>query len=46
MGTSQEKTERLAVNDLAKAFGGVLALNGVSLIARSRQILSIIGPNG
>ncbi len=41
-----EEQPRLIVEDLAKSFGGVLALSGVSLQARSRQILSIIGPNG
>jgi branched-chain amino acid transport system ATP-binding protein len=37
---------RLAVENLAKSFGGVLALNGVNLAARTREVLSIIGPNG
>jgi branched-chain amino acid transport system ATP-binding protein len=37
---------RLAVEDLAKSFGGVAALSGVSLTARAGDILSIIGPNG
>ena len=46
MTTNTTNSERLNVSDLAKSFGGVLALNGVSLSAGSRQILSIIGPNG
>jgi branched-chain amino acid transport system ATP-binding protein len=37
---------RLVVEDVAKSFGGVLALQGASLTARSGQILSVIGPNG
>ena len=37
---------RLEVEDLAKSFGGVLALNGVSLTAKSKELISIIGPNG
>ncbi len=37
---------RLIVEDLAKSFGGVTALCGVSLSAYSQEILSIIGPNG
>jgi branched-chain amino acid transport system ATP-binding protein len=39
-------TARLLVEDVAKSFGGVMALQGASLTARSRQILSVIGPNG
>ncbi len=38
--------DRLEVNNIEKSFGGVLALNGVSLTARSKEIVSIIGPNG
>ena len=37
---------RLEVQDVARSFGGVLALNGVSLTAKSKELLSIIGPNG
>jgi branched-chain amino acid transport system ATP-binding protein len=37
---------RLVVEDLAKSFGGVMALEGVSLAARPGEILSVIGPNG
>ena len=37
---------RLVVEDVAKSFGGVLALQGASLTARSGEILSVIGPNG
>lgn len=38
--------ERLEVENIAKSFGGVLALNGVSLKAKAKEIVSIIGPNG
>ena len=37
---------RLRVGGMAKHCGGVLALQGVDLEAKSGQILSVIGPNG
>jgi ABC-type branched-subunit amino acid transport system ATPase component len=36
----------LAVSDVAVRFGGVTALDGVSLEVREGEILSLIGPNG
>ena len=36
----------LEVHDLAKAFGGFVAVAGVSLAVAPRQIFAIIGPNG
>ena len=47
-GTQQTESgvPRLTVETMAKSFGGVLALNGVSLQAKPKEILSIIGPNG
>jgi branched-chain amino acid transport system permease protein len=36
----------LEVRDLTKAFGGLVAVNGVSLEVRRGEILGIIGPNG
>ena len=36
----------LSVVNLGKSFGGLRAVQGVSLEARSGQILSVIGPNG
>jgi branched-chain amino acid transport system ATP-binding protein len=46
MAESTGTSGRLVVDEIAKSFGGVLALTGVGLTARSGQILSIIGPNG
>ena len=36
----------LVVDDVSLAFGGVQALNGVSLEVRSGEIFALIGPNG
>jgi branched-chain amino acid transport system ATP-binding protein len=36
----------LEVRDLAKAFGGIHAVNGVSFEVREGEILGLIGPNG
>ncbi|TBV98819.1 ABC transporter ATP-binding protein [Azotobacter chroococcum] len=36
----------LEVRDLAMRFGGLLAVDGVSLSLGARQVLSMIGPNG
>lgn len=36
----------LAVNDLAKAFGGVKAVDGVSFSVAAGEVLALIGPNG
>ena len=36
----------LAVEDVALAFGGVQALQGVSFHVREHEVLAIIGPNG
>ena len=36
----------LEVRDLAKAFGGIRAVNGVSFEVREGEILGLIGPNG
>src|SRR5215207_6486471 len=36
----------LVVQDVAKQFRGVRALDGVSLEARSGEVLGLIGPNG
>ncbi|MDO6564894.1 high-affinity branched-chain amino acid ABC transporter ATP-binding protein LivG [Amphritea sp. 1_MG-2023] len=36
----------LDVNGLTMRFGGLLAVNGVNLKVKNRQIVSVIGPNG
>ncbi|WP_271271880.1 high-affinity branched-chain amino acid ABC transporter ATP-binding protein LivG [Aliamphritea hakodatensis] len=36
----------LDVNDLTMRFGGLVAVNGVSLKVKDKQIVSVIGPNG
>jgi len=36
----------LAVHDLKKSFGGIIAVDGVSFEVHEREILGIIGPNG
>jgi ABC-type branched-subunit amino acid transport system ATPase component len=41
-----EKREILKVEDLAIHFGGVHALDGVNLTARTAEIAGVIGPNG
>jgi len=41
-----ERREILAVEDLAIHFGGVHALDGVNLTARTAEIAGVIGPNG
>ena len=39
-------TPILMLEDINLSFGGIVALTGVSLQARPKEILSIIGPNG
>ena len=40
------RSAELVVSDLAIAFGGVKAVTGLALTARSGEITSLIGPNG
>jgi len=39
-------TAVLEVTNLRKAFGGIVAVDGVSFEVRAGEILGIIGPNG
>lgn len=41
-----EHKEALAVTDIGVSFGGVRAVNGVSLSVRESEVVGIIGPNG
>lgn len=36
----------LQVSDLSMRFGGLLAVNGVALTVKEKQVVSLIGPNG
>ena len=45
-GTAQTAPPLLAVCDVSVAFGGIVALNGVSFDLHRGQILGLIGPNG
>jgi branched-chain amino acid transport system ATP-binding protein len=36
----------LELNDVTKKFGGLVAVNGVSLKVREQEILGLVGPNG
>ena len=44
--TEQAPAVALQVSDLSMRFGGLLAVDGVSLSVHERQIVSMIGPNG
>ena len=41
-----DRERLLAVRDVSVAFGGIVALNGVSFDMHKGQILGLIGPNG
>jgi len=43
---SSAGSDGLAVNDVTVAFGGLTALDSVSLAADSGEIVGVIGPNG
>jgi branched-chain amino acid transport system ATP-binding protein len=36
----------LELNNVTKKFGGLVAVNGVSLKVREQEILGLVGPNG
>ncbi|MDD2102691.1 ATP-binding cassette domain-containing protein, partial [Pseudomonas putida] len=38
--------EILKVADLSMRFGGLLAVNGVALSVKEKQVVALIGPNG
>jgi len=46
MAIEPRKEVRVRIEDLGLSFGGVQALDGVSLDIRESEILAIIGPNG
>ena len=46
MGKSRSEEHILEVREATKTFGGILALNRVSLRVQEGEILGIIGPNG
>lgn len=46
MRTENGKPLRIRVDNVGLSFGGVRALNGISLDVRENEILAIIGPNG
>ena len=41
-----DKQVKLRIDNLSLEFGGVRALNEVSLDIRDNEILAVIGPNG
>ncbi|MFT4037881.1 MAG: branched-chain amino acid ABC transporter ATP-binding protein/permease [Thermomicrobiales bacterium] len=46
MAAPAAPVEIVRVEDLAKHFGGIYAVNGVNLALRENQITALIGPNG
>ena len=46
MSSSTDHEPVLAMADVVVRFGGVVALDGVSLEVRPREVLGVIGPNG
>jgi len=45
-GLNQNESPILDLRHLSKAFGGVTAVNDVSLILKKGEVLGVIGPNG
>ena len=37
---------KLEINNIAKHFGGIQALNGVTLSIADNELIGVIGPNG
>ena len=46
MPEAAQPNEIVRVEDLAKHFGGIYAVNGVNLALRENEITALIGPNG
>jgi phosphate transport system ATP-binding protein len=46
IGAPQVSIDRMAVEDLSVAYGGKLAVKGVSLPVRQGEVLALIGPSG
>jgi branched-chain amino acid transport system ATP-binding protein len=46
MGGDMAAEAQLSVREVSKSFGGVLAVNGVSVDIHQGEIVSVIGPNG
>lgn len=46
MGTTIEQARLLELVDIKKRFGGIHALNGVSIDVAAGEVLGVIGPNG
>jgi branched-chain amino acid transport system permease protein len=45
-GPAATGSDIVRIEDLAKHFGGIYAVNGVNLVLRENQITALIGPNG
>jgi len=43
---SDDRRSRIVIENLSLSFGGVKALNDISLTVRNKEIYAIIGPNG
>ncbi len=46
MPTEEETTGQLSVSEISVSFGGITALDGVSLEVSQGEVLGVIGPNG
>ncbi|HEX3688810.1 MAG TPA: ABC transporter ATP-binding protein [Solirubrobacteraceae bacterium] len=46
MPTEEETSGKLSVSEISVSFGGITALDGVSLDVSPREVLGVIGPNG